>query len=102
MTERRKETRSQSEVKVCVWGVDATGVFFRKDVLASNISTAGALLCGLTIPLRCDDVVFVRYEDRQARFRVIWTREDRAAVQKQQEELCPWQALLPKKFGAGA
>jgi hypothetical protein len=102
MSERRNETRKRSEVKVCVWGIDGEGSFFRKTLVASNISGSGALLSDLGVRLRCDDVVFVRYENIQARFRVIWVRDDRAAVQRQSEEPCPWEALLAKKLGAGA
>ena len=101
MTERRKESRKQFEVNVCVWGVDAEGTFFRKEVIASNLSSAGALLSKLDVRLRSDDVVFVRYEDSQARFRVIWTRDGRAAVQRHSHEPCPWEKLLQKKLAAG-
>jgi hypothetical protein len=102
MTERRKESRNQSEIEVRVWGIDADGSFFRKEVVARNLSSGGALLSEIGVSLRSGDMVCVKYETTQAKFRVVWVRDDRAAIQKQREEPCPWEKLLPQKFGASA
>ena len=102
MTDRRKESRKQFEAKVCVWGRDADGLPFRKEVVASNVSHTGALLTGLDVRLRCDDMLLVRYKETQARFRVIWVRDGRAAVQRRSDEPCPWPELLSRTKSASA
>lgn len=94
MTERRREPRSRLELPVRIWGIDATGASFREDVHARDFSSTGALLTGLQCQLRSGDPLTVQWGPQYARFRVIWVRDRRAAVQKINGQSCPWGEVL--------
>ena len=94
MTERRKEPRDRCEAYVRVWGRDTDGNTFSQKCLACNLSLSGGLLSGLQRRLRCGDPIGIEYGENKAKFRVVWVREQRAAVQKLRNETCPWRALL--------
>ena len=94
--DRRREPRVESNFPVLIWGIDARGLPFAQKALARNISSQGALLCGIEHVLRCGDLIVVQYGKKRARFRVVWTRDSshgekvRAAVQRLEAEQCPW------------
>ena len=94
MTERRREPRHLLELPVRIWGIDATGSPFRQDVLARDFSASGALLAGVECKLRSGDPITIQYRAQHARFRVIWVRDRRAAVQKIAGQNCPWGEVL--------
>jgi hypothetical protein len=100
MVERRREPRVASGLKIQVWGIDAQGTRFAQSALARNISGQGALLSGVEQALRAGDLVGIRYGERRARFRVVWTRKSesengvQAAVQRLEEDACPWKEEL--------
>lgn len=94
MTELRREPRSRLELSVRIWGIDATGTSFREDVLARDFSSTGALLTGIECKLRSGDPITIQYRDHYARFRVVWVRDRRAAVQKMNGQNCPWSEPL--------
>ncbi len=96
MVERRQESRSQSDLAVRISGRDASGKPFAQSAVASSISSAGALLSGMDWQVRTGDLVWVEYQERQARFRIVWVRDSgsgqktQAAVQRLANEECPW------------
>ncbi|SRR5579884_3431319 len=98
--DRRREPRKSSELSVLIWGIDADGLPFAQSAVARNISRQGALLSGVCEPLRCGDPIVIQLGKRQARFRVIWSRDSKdaekilAAVQKLENQQCPWEDQL--------
>ena len=100
MNQIRKEPRTQADLAVRVWGIDAQGALFVQDAVARNISVSGALLCGIEQHLRIRDLIGVGYGDRQARYRVVWLRDSgtdrkiQVAVHKLKGEECPWKDCL--------
>ena len=82
-----------------VSGRDCNGTPFTQRVTASNISRSGALLSGLSRGMRSGDLLWVEYEQRKARFRIVWVRDSQsglktqAAIQKLETEECPWRLL---------
>ena len=96
MVEHRQEQRAQRDLAVQVSGRDSNGTVFTQSVTASNISRSGALLSGLSRGIRSGDLLWVEYEQRKARFRIVWVRDSQsglktqAAVQRLEKEECPW------------
>jgi hypothetical protein len=96
MVEHRQEQRARRDLAVQVSGRDAKGDAFSQSVNANNISTGGALLSGLSWEVRCGDLVWVEYQGRKARYRIVWVRDSdsglksQAAVQRLEKEECPW------------
>jgi len=106
--ERRCELRTDAHLMVTVWGVDTRGDRFLQEARARDISLSGALLSGLDSELRSGDVIGILYAGRNARYRVIWTRESgttqrvQAAVQRMGSDECPWKELLAEDAPASA
>ena len=106
MKQSRKEPRTQADLAVRVWGIDAQGALFVQDTVARNISVSGALLCGIEQHLRTGDLIGVAYGDRKARFRVVWLRDSgtdrkiQVAVHKLKNEECPWKECLGREIAA--
>src|ERR1700680_3000705 len=75
MVERRQELRAQVDLAVQVSGRDANGMPFTQSATASSISNGGALLSGLFQEIRSGDVLWVEYQQRKARFRIVWVRD---------------------------
>jgi len=96
MVEHRLEKRTQASLTVQVSGRDCNGTPFIQCVRATNVSRSGALLSGLSWGIRAEDLLWVEYEHRKARFRVVWVRDSQselktqAAIQKLDKEECPW------------
>ena len=96
MVERRQEPRAQVDVAVQISGRDANGIPFTQSAMASSISNGGALLSGLSQEIRSGDLLWVQYQQRKARFRIVWVRDSQserktqAAVQRLEKEECPW------------
>ena len=96
MVEHRQEQRARMDLAVQVSGRDANGDAFSQSVNASNISKGGALLSGLSWGVRSGDLVWVEYQGRKARYRIVWVRDSdsglksQAAVQRLEKEECPW------------
>ena len=99
MVERRQEFRKQADIAVRISGRDVSGEPFAQSAVASSISGGGALLSGMERQVRTGDLVWVEYEDRKARFRIVWVRDSesarktQAAVQRLENEECPWIGL---------
>src|SRR5437879_4441057 len=100
MVERRRELRTQVDLAVRISGRDASGKSFTENVVASSISGGGGLLSGLARKVRAGDLVWVEYQDRKGRFRIVWVRDSesehktQAAVHKLENEECPWVETL--------
>ena len=100
MLESRQERRIQTEITVRVTGRDVLGNFFSQSAVASGISRSGALLSGILRELRSGDPIWIEYEERKARFRVVWVRDSRSeqktqvAVHRLEHEGCPWFRLV--------
>jgi hypothetical protein len=92
--ERRQELRIPVEVQVRVAGVNAQGELFVQNAVARSLSMSGALITGLEHDLRCGDGLFVQQDGRRSKFKIVWVRDGRAAVQKFKDEPCPWKELL--------
>ena len=96
MAERRHEARAQVDLAVQVSGTGANGMPFTQSTTASSISNGGALLSGLSQEIRSGDLLWVQYQQRKARFRIVWVRDSQsglktqAAVQRLEKEECPW------------
>jgi hypothetical protein len=96
MVEHRQEQRVQRGFLVQVSGRDSEGHAFAEHVIASNISRSGALLSGLSGKIRSEDLLWVEYQQRKARFRIVWVRDSQsglktqAAIQRLETEECLW------------
>jgi hypothetical protein len=99
MLERRQESRKQLDIAVRISGRDVSGEPFAQSAVASSISGGGALLSGMEWQVRTGDLVWVEYEERKARFRIVWVRDSesgrktQAAIQRLENEACPWAGL---------
>ncbi len=76
-------------IPVRAFGRDSLGIPFSAVVAASRISSTGALLAELRVPLLSGHRVGVQYQSREAQFRVVWARDGRIAVQRC-DGPCPW------------
>jgi len=100
MVERRRELRTQADLAVRIFGRDVSGKLFAQSAVASGISGGGALLSGMAWKVRAGDLIWIEYQDRKARFRIVWVRDSesehktQAAVHKLEKEECPWQSLV--------
>ena len=83
MVEHRQEQRAQRDLAVQVSGRDSNGTAFTQSVTASNISRSGALLSGLSRGIRSGDLLWVEYERRRARFRIVWVRDSQTGLKTQ-------------------
>lgn len=105
-TERRREPRTKIDLGVRVWGIDAQGQHFLREVTASEVSLSGALLSHLKIEIRIGDVVGVAYAGRSARYKVVGVRDCgpekgiQAAVHRMATDECPWRERLNEATAA--
>jgi hypothetical protein len=98
--DRRRESRTDADLLVTVWGIDTKGERFLQQALAREISLSGALVSGLDSELRSGDVIGILYAGKKARYRVVWVRQSgtsqkvQAAVHRFTTDECPWKDLL--------
>ncbi|MGA8493315.1 MAG: PilZ domain-containing protein [Terriglobales bacterium] len=97
--DKRPETRVATVILVRAWGMDADGRPFFQNANATNLSSEGARILGISHPLKSGDVIGVQHEEKKARFKVIWVidsgvaRQIEAGVQVLPNQQVPWQAL---------
>ena len=97
--DNRPETRVEARILVRVWGMDADGRPFFQNADATNISSEGALIGGISHPLKAGDVIGIQHNERKARFKVVWVveggvaRKIDAGVQLLPNQRSPWQDL---------
>ena len=74
---------------------------FNQQATAQNVSATGACIHGLEHELKVGDVVGVQFENKKARFKVIWVvdagslKKNQVGVQLVADQECPWLAKLP-------
>jgi hypothetical protein len=94
--EHRSEPRSNKSLVVTINGMDKTGESFTQNALATRLSKSGALLSGISRPMRSGDLLWVEYQGRKSRFKIVWVRNSetpdliQAAVHLMNAEPCPW------------
>jgi len=104
--DRRRESRTEVDLSLVIWGVDTEGERFVQDVRAHDISLSGALLTGVDADLRSGDVIGILCGKKKARFRVVWVRYDgggdkmQVAVHRMEADECPWVELLAAERAA--
>ena len=101
--QRRKESRIRVNLPVRISGIDAEGNRFEEDVIATNVSSSGALLLGVEPRTRSGDLMAVAYKGAMARFRIVWMQNfglehrSKVAIHRLEKDSCPWQELLPSQ-----
>jgi len=60
--ELRSEPRTDDSLVVTINSIDEGGDSFKQNVFATRISNSGALLSGLTRPMRSGDVLWVEHK----------------------------------------
>ncbi len=101
--DRRRESRSDAELAVTVWGIDTRGDRFLQLARARNVSLSGALLQGLDADLRPGDVIGILHAGKKARYRVVWVRQSdnglrvQAAIHRLSADECPWKEMLAEE-----
>jgi hypothetical protein len=70
--DRRRNRRVAVFLTVRIWGIDAKSVPFAQHAKAKNISDRGAVLQGITRPMKAGSIVHVQHNKDQAQFRVVW------------------------------
>ena len=104
MPERRQEPRIEADISLSIWGIDTKGERFLQQARARDISLSGALISQLDTELRSGDLVGILYAGKKARFRVVWVRYSgagrkiQAAIQRLEQDECPWESLLLPKL----
>lgn len=73
--ENKVDTAVSDRLLVRVWGMDSEGRPFFQNANADEITVEGALIKGITHPLKADDVIGVQHEERKARFKVLEVTE---------------------------
>jgi hypothetical protein len=107
MVEPRPEPRIDSDLPIRAWGMDSTGKPFTQVAKANNISSQGALVSGIDVPLKPGDIIGIQYEQKKARCRVIWVVDaggilkTRAGLQLVDGQECPWKELLTQSSLSG-
>lgn len=66
---------------VSVWGTDVNGKHFHQLAYTLDISTGGARLAGLPTQLQKGDTIGVKYKQRKAPFRVVWTANNQVGIE---------------------
>jgi putative methionine-R-sulfoxide reductase with GAF domain len=78
---RRQKPRFRMVLPVSVWGTDSDGKHFHQLAYTLDISTGGARLAGLAAKLQKGDTIGVKYKQRKAPFRVVWTANNQVGIQ---------------------
>lgn len=73
---RRRQPRTEVGLRVQLWGTDAQGHPFVEAVCTEDLSDTGAHLKGICMPLHPGDVVGLKFDGRDALFRVVWVGEE--------------------------
>jgi len=97
--DKRPETRVATVILVRVWGMDADGRPFFQNANATNLSSEGAMISGISHPLKSGEVIGVQHGEKKARFKVVWVidggvaRQIEAGVQILPNQQIPWHQL---------
>src|SRR5437588_4930341 len=86
---------------VKVWGMGSEGKPFSTNALASELSSQGACLDGVTSIQSAGEIIAVQYANQKARFRVVWVaaadspQAGQIGIKALEPEKCLWQQELP-------
>jgi len=83
---------------VSIWGTDSSGKAFHQLAYTLDISTGGAKLAGVMAGLKRDEIIAVRYKQRKARFRVVWSANHEVGIQYVEGEHFIWIELPEEEF----
>jgi len=89
-----------SQIVVREWGIDSDGRPFFQNTNASVQSGEGALVSGISHPLKSGDVIGIQFDFKKARFNVVSVvdagvpRKINATVQLLPGQRSPWQELV--------
>jgi PilZ domain len=72
---RRREPRTDANLRVQVWGTDANGKSFIQSARTLNISGQGAVLEGIGCRLRVGEILRIQCGEQKANFQVVWVGE---------------------------
>jgi hypothetical protein len=98
--DNRVESGVGSQIMVRVWGIDADGRPFFQNTNASNLSGEGALVSGISHPLKPGDVIGLQFDFKKARFTVTSVtdaglpRKINVTVQLLPGQRSPWEELV--------
>lgn len=98
--DRRRNRRVAVFLTVQVWGVDAKSMAFVQHAQAKNISDRGAVLQGITRPLKAGSILHVQHNKDQAQFRIVWVgrsgsrRQGEVGLESLPSEPSLWDANL--------
>ena len=70
--DRRRKRRVETVLPVQVWGVDAKAQPFAQSATATNISSNGAMVVGLTRRLAPGSLIHVQFGNEQSQYRIVW------------------------------
>ena len=68
----RKRPRIKMVVPIHIWGTDSAGKPFNILAYTLNVSSAGARIGGIKVPLGVGDALTVQYKEQRALFKVVW------------------------------
>lgn len=68
----RRKPRIKMVAPVRLWGMDSTGKSFNVLSYTLNVSSSGARIGGVKVPLAVGDAVTVQYKQNKALFKVVW------------------------------
>ncbi len=90
------EFHDQPEILVRVWGMNAEGHAFFQNVMASHLTSSGALLNGMEQTLKLQEIIGLQFESQKTRVRVVRLGEATLPGKMQAEveivggQPCPW------------
>ena len=79
----RKKPRVKMVVPVRIWGTDSAGNPFNILAYTLNVSTTGARLGGVKVPLGVGDAVTIQYKQQRALFKTAWLGQPGTPTQDQ-------------------
>jgi hypothetical protein len=98
--DRRRNRRVAAFLTVRIWGVDAKSLPFTQHAQVRNISDRGAVLRGMTRPVRTGTTLHVQHDEDEAQFRVVWVgkqgsrRHGEIGVESMSSESFVWDVNL--------
>src|SRR6185312_15593070 len=68
----RRTPRTKMVAPIRVWGSDSTGKIFNILAHTLDVSTSGARIGGVKVPLGVGDAVTVQYKQQKGLYKVVW------------------------------
>lgn len=79
----RKKPRVKMVAPVRIWGMDSAGKPFNVLGYTLNVSSTGARLGGVKVPLGVGDAITIQYKQKRALFKVVWLGRPGAQTHEQ-------------------